>query len=152
MRPTFTVGAVLFLAAGALYAQNASLSGFIRDGSGAIVPKAAVQVRSINTGLNYATLSNESGLYFFGSLTPGTYSVRTTVNQKASFSVSAHSAMPMQYQWQRGAGIGNIVDIPGATRSTYEIASPTWPIVSRSFGAWSQTPPETSPAQVTFSS
>ncbi len=75
MRPTVTVGAILFLAAGALYAQNASLSGFIRDGSGAIVPKAAVQIRSLNTGLNYATLSNESGLYFFGSLTPGTYSV-----------------------------------------------------------------------------
>ncbi len=51
--------------------------------------------------------------------------VRTTVNQKASFSVSARSATPMRYQWQRGAGIGNMVDIPGATRSTYEIASPT---------------------------
>ena len=50
---------------------------------------------------------------------------RVTVNQKASFSVSARSGSPMTYQWQKGAGIGNMVDIPGATQATYEIPSPT---------------------------
>ena len=44
---------------------------------------------------------------------------RVLVNQKGSFSVTASSASPMSYQWQRGTHAGNMTDIAGATEPTY---------------------------------
>ena len=44
---------------------------------------------------------------------------RVLRNQRASFSVSAWSASPMTYQWQKGPGTGNMSDIPDATEPTY---------------------------------
>lgn len=65
----------LCVTGGALYAQNASLSGFVRDASNAVIPRAEIEIRAANTGLSYKTLSNDAGMYFFGSLKPGTYDV-----------------------------------------------------------------------------
>ena len=45
--------------------------------------------------------------------------VRLTTGQQATFSVTAWSATPMTYQWQKGAFLGNMADIPGATSSAY---------------------------------
>jgi hypothetical protein len=45
--------------------------------------------------------------------------VRILQNQKGTFSVKAWSATPMTYQWQKGALLGNMADIPGATGATY---------------------------------
>src|SRR5579871_1149539 len=59
----------------AIYGQNASLSGFVKDASSAMVPKAAVEIRRLDTGLSYKTFTNDSGLYSFGSLKPGTYEI-----------------------------------------------------------------------------
>jgi hypothetical protein len=44
---------------------------------------------------------------------------RVLNGQKASFSVTAWSASPMSYQWQKGTGTGNMTDIEGATDATY---------------------------------
>ena len=44
---------------------------------------------------------------------------RVLTGQKASFSVTAWSASPMSYQWQKGTFTGTIEDIPGATEATY---------------------------------
>ena len=44
---------------------------------------------------------------------------RVLVNQTATWSVTAWSASPMSYQWQKGTFSGNMVNIPGATNSTY---------------------------------
>jgi hypothetical protein len=63
----------LACAATAIYAENASLSGFVRDPSGAAVPKAAVELRSVETGLKLQTLTNDSGVYSFASVKPGAY-------------------------------------------------------------------------------
>jgi hypothetical protein len=43
----------------------------------------------------------------------------------ATVSVTAWSLLPMSYQWQKGAFIENMVDIPGATLATYTMPSPT---------------------------
>jgi hypothetical protein len=48
---------------------------------------------------------------------------RVLTNQNASFSVSAWSASPMSYQWQKGTLTGNMADIPGATAATYTTPS-----------------------------
>ena len=82
----------LFVSASALYAQNASLSGFVRDATNAVVPKAAVEIRSVNTGLIYKTVSNDSGVYFFGSLKPGTYDVTASA---AGFQTAIRSALKL---------------------------------------------------------
>jgi hypothetical protein len=44
---------------------------------------------------------------------------RVLANQPATFSVTASSASPMSYQWQKGAHSGNMADIPGATAAAY---------------------------------
>jgi poly(3-hydroxybutyrate) depolymerase len=44
---------------------------------------------------------------------------RVLTGQKASFSVTAWSASPMSYQWQKGMFGGNMTDIEGATEATY---------------------------------
>jgi poly(3-hydroxybutyrate) depolymerase len=44
---------------------------------------------------------------------------RVRVGTSATFSVNAWSATPMTYQWQKGTGTANQVDIPGATSATY---------------------------------
>jgi poly(3-hydroxybutyrate) depolymerase len=50
---------------------------------------------------------------------------RVLVGATASFSVTASSATPMSYQWQKGTGTGNMADIPGATEATYTTPATT---------------------------
>jgi len=50
---------------------------------------------------------------------------RVIAGQNASFSVTARSASPISYQWQKGTGTTNMVDIAGANKSVYEIPSTT---------------------------
>jgi poly(3-hydroxybutyrate) depolymerase len=45
--------------------------------------------------------------------------VRLLAGQSATFLVSAWSASPLRYQWQRGTFAGHMLDIPGATDVTY---------------------------------
>ena len=61
----------------ALYAQveRGTVSGTVRDASGAIVPGASVTVRNVNTGVQVASTSNQSGEYVAPNLIPGEYSV-----------------------------------------------------------------------------
>ena len=70
---------VLFGTCVLLSAQNVvltgTLGGRITDRSGAVVPRAAVVVSNLATGVKQATESNHSGLYRFPALMPGTYSV-----------------------------------------------------------------------------
>jgi len=44
---------------------------------------------------------------------------RVLPNQKGTFSVTARSASPMTYQWQKGAHAGNMMNIAGATEAAY---------------------------------
>jgi poly(3-hydroxybutyrate) depolymerase len=50
---------------------------------------------------------------------------RVLPNQPATFSVTAWSASPLSYQWQKGAFTGNMTDIPGGTQATYTTPPPT---------------------------
>src|SRR6202048_3434902 len=55
--------------------STASLNGVVRDPSGAVVAKATISLRAVDTGVVHATVSNNSGEYVFTSLTPGKYTV-----------------------------------------------------------------------------
>jgi poly(3-hydroxybutyrate) depolymerase len=50
---------------------------------------------------------------------------RVLTNQTATLSVAAWSATPMSYQWQKGTFSANMVNIAGATNSTYTTPSTT---------------------------
>lgn len=65
---------------GFLHAQVASgsLTGVVRDASGAVVPNAQVRVTNKQTGESRVTLTNEAGSYSVRSLPPGTYDVFVT--------------------------------------------------------------------------
>jgi len=65
-----------------LPAQNVVLSGAlggrITDLSGAVVPGAALEIRSLATGQQHTGLTGRDGTYQFMALMPGTYSVTAT--------------------------------------------------------------------------
>jgi len=62
---------------GTMFAQsdNGSISGFVRDPSGAIVPNANVTIREQATGNERKATTNGSGYYIVTSLRPGLYKV-----------------------------------------------------------------------------
>ena len=63
--------------AAALYAQtdNGSIVGYIKDPSGATVPKAKVVLRNEATGVESPTTTNDSGYYVVNSVPSGLYSL-----------------------------------------------------------------------------
>src|SRR5262245_20003711 len=55
---------------------TATLSGVIRDATGAVIPEARIGVTNINTGATREATTNEVGRYNLTNLGPGQYEVR----------------------------------------------------------------------------
>jgi hypothetical protein len=76
---------LLSLASGArAQSFQGGLRGAVRDGEG-IIPGVAVALVNEATGAARDTVSNESGEYAFAAVTPGTYSVRATLQGFKTF-------------------------------------------------------------------
>jgi Carboxypeptidase regulatory-like domain len=69
------LGILAALSSGQALAQlsSASVNGVVRDPSGAVVPKAQVTLRNVDTSVVHNTATNDSGAYTFTSITPGRY-------------------------------------------------------------------------------
>src|SRR5271155_5917734 len=67
----------VFCIAGAGFAQlsTASLSGTTRDSSGAVVTNATVVLRSVDTSVERASVTNSAGEYAFLNIAPGRYTL-----------------------------------------------------------------------------
>src|SRR5262249_48883919 len=52
-----------------------SISGFVRDQSGAVIPGVEIKAEQEGTGLTRSAVSNETGAYTVVLLPPGTYAV-----------------------------------------------------------------------------
>lgn len=52
-----------------------TITGVVTDTSAGVLPGATVTVTNVETGVEYATVSNDRGLYTVPNLPPGTYSV-----------------------------------------------------------------------------
>lgn len=65
--------------------SRATLSGTISDPAGAVVPAAAVELRSREMGVVRTTLSNEAGLYRFDAVDPGRYDLQVKADGFRSF-------------------------------------------------------------------
>jgi hypothetical protein len=64
---------------------SGSIQGVVTDAAGAVVPGAKVAARNVDTGVEMATRSNQSGLYFIGELRPGNYLVEATAEGFSRF-------------------------------------------------------------------
>jgi hypothetical protein len=65
-----------------------SVSGVVKDPSGAAVPSAAVEVTSVDTNRKYQVSTNDKGEYAVPALPPGAYAVSVTKQGFKSESVS----------------------------------------------------------------
>ena len=76
-RPVLAACVILCLAAGSLLAQSASstISGTVRDASGATVPQAQVTITNQATGLKSEAQSGGDGVFSMAGLASGTYEV-----------------------------------------------------------------------------
>src|ERR1700730_10342543 len=65
-----------------VYAQavGATLSGTVTDPSGAVVPKAAVSIKNIATGITRANTTDPAGFYSTPNLLPGSYEITASAS------------------------------------------------------------------------
>jgi len=70
-------GASLLLCAIGLLGQsdNSSISGVVKDPSGAVVGKAKVSLRNEDTSFERQTTTNDTGFYTVTNIAPGYYTV-----------------------------------------------------------------------------
>jgi hypothetical protein len=65
----------LLLVSPTAFAQNAQLTGIVKDPSGAAIRKATVTLKNQQTGTALVSTTNEAGFYTFASAAAGTYTV-----------------------------------------------------------------------------
>jgi hypothetical protein len=90
-----TLLSLALLASSAVVGQQdtATMTGEVRDTSGALIPKAAITVTNTSTNLSFKGESNDSGLYTIVSLRPGLYSVSV---ERDGFKRLVHPAITLQ--------------------------------------------------------
>src|SRR5690349_20631642 len=76
---------VLFLAAVASAQSTGTVTGTVTDQSGAVVSKAEVTLHNEGTGDERDTTSNDSGYVSFGTVKPGTYTIKVSAPNFKSF-------------------------------------------------------------------
>src|SRR5712692_4484274 len=62
------------------FAQNAQITGTVKDSSGAIIPGATVTARNVENGLTRVAVTDSTGEYRLPSLPPGRYAVATELS------------------------------------------------------------------------
>src|ERR1043166_7524437 len=76
----FLVVALVVLTSTAAFAQNAQVSGTIKDQTGAVLPGVTVTAKNIATGLTRSAVSQGTGDFRIPALPPGTYTVSTDLS------------------------------------------------------------------------
>ncbi len=116
---SLSVLAILFLVSLAGYAQSdvGSISGFVRDKSGAVVPNASVTIRNEGTDESHTVQTDSEGHYAVTNLSPATYSMSVEASGFSKF-VSAHNPL--------GASTALAIDgllAPGSVSETVEVTA-----------------------------
>ena len=70
----FSLAVFVFAIATCAWAQEGSITGSVRDSSGAVIPNAKVTLKETDTGSTRGTETNASGNYAFPDLPPGSRS------------------------------------------------------------------------------
>jgi len=119
-RPLFTLLLVLlFTCPPALLAQQetATITGEVKDASGAVVPKVSVTVTNIETNISVKIETNEQGSYTVPNLRPGAYAVTA---EKSGFNKILRSGITLQVNQvariditlQTG-GVNEVIEVAG---------------------------------------
>jgi len=79
-----------------VYAQsdNAQISGFVKDASGAVVPGVTVSAKSESRAFERTAVSNDQGYYVISNLPPGLYTVTAELTGFKKFQVTAKKLDP----------------------------------------------------------
>ncbi len=111
----------ILLASGTGFAQlsTASLGGVVRDSSGAVVPSAKIVLTNVETSVEHSTTSNATGAYLFTDITPGKYTVRTSVQGFAEqrvppFTLTVGQSATIDFALSVGSQT-TVVTVQGAT-------------------------------------
>jgi len=85
-----------FVFSAAAYAQTlATVTGEVRDGSGAVVAGAEIAVRNTETNIVRSVVTNEEGLFTVPALNPGQYEVKAS---RTGFKTSSRAGIELQVQ------------------------------------------------------
>jgi len=104
----------LFCATGLAIAQTATtgqVTGKVTDPSGAVISGASVTIKNTGTGTSEVTKTNDSGLYSFSFLQPGSYSLTIaaqgfqTVTQNVSASIGSAATVNTKLAIATGAEV-----------------------------------------------
>ena len=103
----------------AAYAQSdvGSISGFVRDKSGAVVPNATVTVRNEGTEESHKVQTDSSGHYAVTNLSPANYSVTAEANGFNKF-LSVHNPLPASTALAINGALA-----PGSVNETVEVTA-----------------------------
>src|SRR5438093_1237771 len=95
LRPVYTGVLGIILAAGSRGQTLGTVTGEVRDGSGAVVGGAVVTVRNTGTNGIRTVVTNEEGAYTVPALVPGSYDLRV---EKPGFKAATRPAFELQVQ------------------------------------------------------
>ena len=84
---------ILFVCLAWAQSDSGSISGFVRDPSGAVVPNARVTVTN-SSGIERSTATNESGYYTITNLPPGMYTLRVEARGFKRYETSGNKLDP----------------------------------------------------------
>src|ERR1700736_3328983 len=99
--------AMAVVGTGQAYAQvaGATLTGTVKDSSGAVIPNAQVVITDVATGVSRTVSPGSAGLYTAPNLSPGTYEVRvsatgfrTAVQKGITLTVGAQQVLDITMQ------------------------------------------------------
>ncbi len=77
-RQSVLAGLAVVMTASGLAQQNATLTGTVSDGTGAVIPSVEVVIMNMETGESYQNVTNETGTYTIPFVKPGNFELIVT--------------------------------------------------------------------------
>jgi hypothetical protein len=119
LRRACFLACIAFLLPGTGFAQlsTASLSGTVRDPSGAVVPEGKVVLKNLATAVEHTTTTNDAGAYLFLNITPGGYVVSASAagfkeQQVPEFTLAVGQTATIDFALVVGSG-STVVTVQG---------------------------------------
>ena len=121
------------------FAQGAagSVSGVVRDASGAVVPAASVTITNTATDVSTRTNTNNEGLYVFPYVQPGVYDLTASASgfetvKRPGVTVSVTEHVQVSFDLKLG-NVTQTVEVTGVTELLHTADATTGQIIDRRF-------------------
>ena len=117
----------LFLAPA--FAQNISgvLTGTVKDSAGSVIPNTSVKLTNQSTSASQTITTNDSGVFVFSSVLPGTYAVEVSTAGFRSYQVK-----DVELTLNERRSLGDIVLQVGAVTERVQVTAEVTPIQTAS--------------------